>query len=154
MERGDAVTGLRCCDEALALAPLPWDLAMTRAVRGFGRIKAGDLDGGMAELQEALDWLGRSQLRYQRARFALWLAEGHLRGGEPSRARAISQEVSEFEFHISPVCNSSRPQTGRGTRGTSSSSRRTRSGSVVRRCGLSTASATSGMTPSCQRRIS
>ncbi len=28
--------------------------------------------------------------------------------------RAISQEITEFEFHISPASSSSRPQTGRG----------------------------------------
>jgi hypothetical protein len=31
---------------------------------------------------------------------------------------AISQDVTEFEFHISPVSSSSRPQTGVGTDGT------------------------------------
>ena len=46
--------------------------------------------------------------------------------------RVISQEMSEFEFHISPVRSSSRPQTGVGTWGTSSSSRRARSASALR----------------------
>ena len=41
-----------------------------------------------------------------------------------SPLRTISHEVSEFEFHISPARNSSRPQTGVGTSGTSSSRRR------------------------------
>jgi Domain of unknown function (DUF3459) len=71
-----------------------------------------------------------------------------------SPVRAISQEMIEFEFHISPARSSSRPQTGVGTSGTSSSSRRARSGSSLRRCGLSTASPRSGMTPSRQRRTS
>ena len=31
--------------------------------------------------------------------------------------RASSQEVTEFEFHISPASSSSRPQTGVGTCG-------------------------------------
>ena len=71
-----------------------------------------------------------------------------------SPLRAISHEFSEFEFHISPAPSSSRPQTGVGTCGTSSSSRRAQSGSSLRRCGLSTDSATSGMMPSRQRRTS
>ena len=93
VERGDVEGGLRCCEEALALSPIPFDLAMTRAVRGYGRVKAGNTAGGMAELREALEWLERSHLRYQRARFALWLADGHLRAGEPSRARGVIEEV-------------------------------------------------------------
>jgi hypothetical protein len=40
-----------------------------------------------------------------------------------SLLRTISHEISEFEFHISPAPSSSRPQTGVGTCGTSSSSR-------------------------------
>jgi hypothetical protein len=64
----------------------------------------------------------------------------------------MSQEMIEFKFHISPAPSSSRPQTCVGTSGTSLSSCRARSGSLLRRCGLSTASATSGMTPSRQRR--
>ena len=50
--------------------------------------------------------------------------------------------------------SSSRPHTGVGTCGTSSRSRRAQSGSSLSRRGLSTASATSGMTPSRQRRTS
>jgi class 3 adenylate cyclase/tetratricopeptide (TPR) repeat protein len=96
VERGDVESGLRCCEEALALAPTPFDLAMTRSVRGYGRVKAGDTKGGLAELQEALAWLERSRLRYQRARFALWLAEGHLREGEASRAREVIEDVLEI----------------------------------------------------------
>ena len=63
-----------------------------------------------------------------------------------SLVQAINQEMIEFEFHISPAPSSSRPQTGVGTRGTSSSSSRACWTSSLRRCGLSTASATSGMT--------
>ena len=62
-----------------------------------------------------------------------------------SPLRAISQEIREFEFHISPAPSSSRPHTGVGASGTSSSSRRAQSGSSLRRRGLSTASARSGM---------
>ena len=38
--------------------------------------------------------------------------------------RAITHAITEFEFHISPVPSSSRPHTGVGTRGTTSSTRR------------------------------
>ena len=41
-----------------------------------------------------------------------------------SPLRTMSQEMTEFEFHISPAWSSSRPQTGVGTCGTSSSIRR------------------------------
>ena len=40
-----------------------------------------------------------------------------------SRLRTISQEVKELEFHMSPVCVSSRPQTSAGTVGTRSRTR-------------------------------
>jgi hypothetical protein len=67
---------------------------------------------------------------------------------------AMSHAITEFEFHISPARDSSRPHVSVGTRGTSSSSRRARTASVVRRDGLSTASPTSGIEPFCQRRTS
>ncbi len=68
--------------------------------------------------------------------------------------RAMSQQMIELEFHISPAPSSSRPHTAVGTRGARSSTRCARRGSSVSRCGLSTASAASGMTPSRQRRTS
>ena len=79
--------------------------------------------------------------------------------GEPDRLdteplRAISHEITEFEFHISPAPSSSRPQTGCGHLRYELEQLRAQAGSVLRRSGLSTASAASGMTPSRQRRIS
>ena len=68
--------------------------------------------------------------------------------------RAITHAMTEFEFHISPVLSSSRPHTGVGTRGTTSSTRLARCSSSLSRLGLSTASATSGMWPPRQSRIS
>ena len=68
--------------------------------------------------------------------------------------RASTHAITEFEFHISPVCSSSRPQTGVGTCGTASSTRRAQPSSLLSRCGLSTASATSGIRPPRQTRIS
>ena len=49
--------------------------------------------------------------------------------------RAISQEISEFEFHISPACSSSRPQTNVGTHGTASRTRLATAGSSDSRLG-------------------
>jgi hypothetical protein len=48
-------------------------------------------------------------------------------------AVASAQATIEFEFHMSPVANSSRPQTGRGTRGSASSSARATTGSSLSR---------------------
>jgi hypothetical protein len=68
--------------------------------------------------------------------------------------RAITHAITEFEFHISPVPSSSRPHTGVGTHGTTSSKRRANCSLSLRRLGLATASATSGMWPPGQSRIS
>jgi EAL domain len=50
-------------------------------------------------------------------------------------AVAISHAITEFEFHISPAFNSSRPHTGVGTVATRSSSRPATMGSLVSRRG-------------------
>ena len=68
--------------------------------------------------------------------------------------RVISHEITEFEFHISPVPSSSRPHTGVGRSAALCHSRRATSGSSVSLRGLSTASAMSAITPSRQRRTS
>jgi hypothetical protein len=78
-------------------------------------------------------------------------------GSNPSvsmPARARSHEISEFEFHISPVRSSSRPHTGVGTEGARSRTRCARTMSVATRTGPDTAWARSGMEPPRQRRIS
>jgi hypothetical protein len=78
-------------------------------------------------------------------------------GSNPSvsmPARARSHEISEFEFHISPVRSSSRPHTGVGTEGARSRTRCARTTSVATRTGPDTAWARSGMEPPRQRRIS
>ncbi len=59
---------MQCCNEALALGPLPFDAAMAKAVRGYGEIKAGRLDDGIADLSEAVAWFENSRLRYTHAR--------------------------------------------------------------------------------------
>jgi hypothetical protein len=83
------------CDEALALGPLPYDAAMTKAVRGYGEIKAGQLDAGISDLSEAVGWFANSGLRYTLQRYVLWLAEGHLRRGDRAAGRALVQDVLE-----------------------------------------------------------
>jgi tetratricopeptide (TPR) repeat protein len=96
IQRGDAATGIRCCDEALALGPIPFDAAMARAAKGYGLIKAGQEAAGTALLAEAVAWLGESRLQLTRAQFALCLADGYLRQGERSRGRAIVEEVLQI----------------------------------------------------------
>jgi tetratricopeptide (TPR) repeat protein len=93
IQRGDAETGIRCCDEALALGPIPFDAAMAKASKGYGLIKAGELAAGVALLEEAVAWLDKSHLQLTRSQFALCLGDGYLRQGEGARARAIVEEI-------------------------------------------------------------
>jgi class 3 adenylate cyclase/tetratricopeptide (TPR) repeat protein len=93
IQRGDPEAGLRCCDEALALSPIPFDAAMVGAVRGYGLIKMQQIDAGIAELTKALEWLERSHLGHFRWLYGYWLVEGYLRRGERSRARALITEI-------------------------------------------------------------
>ena len=93
IQRGDADPGLRCCEEARALSPIPFDAAMIQAVAGYGRIKAGDVAGGTAEVAAAVGWFERSQLHYTRSLFSLWLAEGHLALGQAAEARRVLEVV-------------------------------------------------------------
>jgi class 3 adenylate cyclase/tetratricopeptide (TPR) repeat protein len=93
VQQGDLEGGFECCNEALALAPIPYDVAMARAVRGYGEIKAGRLDAGMAELREAAEWFESAHLRHSHLRLDLWLAEGHLFRGDRARARPLIEEV-------------------------------------------------------------
>ena len=51
---GDADAGRRWCEEALALSPIPFDAANIKAVKGYGLMKAGQTEAGIAELSEAL----------------------------------------------------------------------------------------------------
>ena len=63
-----------------------------------------------------------------------------------SPLRAITQAITEFEFHISPVAELiAPPDRESGPVATTSSTRRAQPSSSVSRRGLSTASATSGM---------
>jgi tetratricopeptide (TPR) repeat protein len=66
---------------------------MARAVRGYGQIKLGRLDAGIADLEEALAWLAQLRLRYTYARYGVWLAEGHLRRGDREAARDLIEDL-------------------------------------------------------------
>src|SRR5262249_50682583 len=96
VQRGDIETGLRCYEEALALAPIPFDRAMVRAGQAYGLVKAGRVAAGVEQLAEAVEWFERSNLRYTRCSWALRLAEGHLALGDGARARALVEEVLAF----------------------------------------------------------
>ena len=91
--RGDPASGLRCCEEALALSPPPFDAFMARAMRGRGRVMVGDVAGGLAEMEEAAEWFERSQLRYTHAVFGTRLCESYVRLGDFARARSASRNV-------------------------------------------------------------
>lgn len=91
--RGDVERGLQCCDEALALAPIPRDAAWARVVRGYGKIKSGQLDDGVPELKEALAWFETSNMRWTYVIGAVWLAEGYLGRGDRASARPLIDHV-------------------------------------------------------------
>ena len=93
IQQGDLERGFECCSKAFALAPTPYDIAMARAVRGYGKIKAGRVDDGMAELKEAPAWFESAHLRHSNLRLDLWLAEGHLFGGDRASARPLIEGV-------------------------------------------------------------
>jgi class 3 adenylate cyclase/tetratricopeptide (TPR) repeat protein len=93
IQQGDVERGLECCDEALALAPLPRDAAWARVIIGYGKLKAGRLDEGIAELSEGLAWFESSHMRWTHTIGAVWLAEGYLRRGDRAGARPLIERV-------------------------------------------------------------
>lgn len=91
--RGDFERGIECCDQALALGPIARDAAWARVVRGYGKIKAGRADDGIAELNEALAWFERSHMRWTQVLVAARLAEGYLQRGDPASARPLVDQL-------------------------------------------------------------
>ena len=87
--QGDCQQGLQYLDEALALGALPFDAAMAKAVRGYGKIKLGQVDSGIADLTESVAWFEKSRLRYTYLRYVLLLAEGYLRRGDRTNCRPL-----------------------------------------------------------------
>jgi hypothetical protein len=68
---------------------------MAKAVRGYGKIKLGLVDSGIADLSEAVTWFANSRLRYTHARYSLLLVEGHLRRGDRAVARPLIESLIE-----------------------------------------------------------
>ena len=95
ISRGNPEQGIQCCNEALALVPIPRDAVWAKAVRSYGMIKAGQVDDGIAELKEALAWYESSHMRWTYVIGAGWLAEGYLRRGDPASARPLIDDVLE-----------------------------------------------------------
>jgi class 3 adenylate cyclase/tetratricopeptide (TPR) repeat protein len=93
IQQGQVSAGLGRCEEALALSPTPYDTAAVRGIRAYGLIKAGRLGEGIGELKDVLDWYARSNLRFTRYQFMLWLGEGYLATGEVELARSVAEEV-------------------------------------------------------------
>jgi len=93
--QGNLERGLQCCNEALELGPLPFDAAMAKGIRGYGEIKSGRVDAGIADLIESVAWLKSFRLRYTHAHYALRLAEGYLRRGDHAIARPLIENVLE-----------------------------------------------------------
>ena len=62
---------------------------MAKSVRGYGKIKLGLVDAGIADLSETVSWFEKSRLRYTHGRFSLFLAEGFLRRGDRIAARPL-----------------------------------------------------------------
>jgi tetratricopeptide (TPR) repeat protein len=93
IQQGDLERGLKCCNDALALAPILRDAMMAKAAVGYAHIKAGRVGTGVAQLDEVVAWFRRSDHRYAFLRYALWLAEGYLRLGDPASARPLIDDV-------------------------------------------------------------
>jgi class 3 adenylate cyclase/tetratricopeptide (TPR) repeat protein len=92
IQRGDLQQGLRCCDEALALGPIPRDVSLSKAIRGYAEVKAGRIEAGITELSEALAWFKSAQMHYTYLRYALWLVEGYLHKDDRANAYALIEE--------------------------------------------------------------
>ena len=93
IQQGDPETGVRCCQKALELAPSPVDAAMAKAAQGYGLVRLGQLQAGIAQLSEAVAWFDKSNLRLTRSAFGVWLGDSYLLQGEPARARTVLEEV-------------------------------------------------------------
>jgi tetratricopeptide (TPR) repeat protein len=93
IERGDDEAGVRCCQEALALSPSPVDAAMARAAQGYGMVRLGQVETGIAQLAEAVAWFDRSGLTASHCSFGVLLADSYLVQGEPARACPVLEHI-------------------------------------------------------------
>ena len=62
-------------------------------ILGYGKIKSGRLDEGIAELSEGLAWFESSHRRWTHTIGAVWLAEGYLHRGDRVVARPLIERV-------------------------------------------------------------
>jgi hypothetical protein len=60
-------------------------------LRGYGLIKAGQIEAGIAELLEVVAWFESSRRSHLRLFATLWLAEGHLALGDRASARPLAE---------------------------------------------------------------
>ena len=93
IQKGEVAAGLERCEEAQALSPTPYDAAALRGVRAYGLLKVGRLAEAIGELRDTLDWYARSNLRFTRYQFMLWLGEAYLVAGDRELARSAAEEV-------------------------------------------------------------
>jgi class 3 adenylate cyclase/tetratricopeptide (TPR) repeat protein len=93
VQQGDLKRALEYCHNALTLEPIPRDAMMAKAAIAYAEIKAGRVDAGIAQLSEVVAWFRQSDHRYAYLRYALWLAEGYLCGGDCDSAQALTDEV-------------------------------------------------------------
>ena len=66
---------------------------MAKVFRGYGQIRAGRFDAGIADLTEAIAWFDQSRLHHVRVAPALRLAEGYLLRGDLGAARMLIDDV-------------------------------------------------------------
>ena len=60
--RGAVEMGRQLLRAGVGSLPAPFDATMVRAMCGYASIKAGDVEAGVAEMEKAVEWFGRSQL--------------------------------------------------------------------------------------------
>src|SRR5438045_6317305 len=68
-------------------------MAFAKTVRGYGRIKSGEIEAGIGDLIEAVLWFDKSHLQYVRVVPALRLAEGYIQRGDHSVALPLIDQV-------------------------------------------------------------
>jgi AAA ATPase-like protein/adenylate/guanylate cyclase family protein len=91
IQRGHVERGLRACQQAAALSAGPFDAMMLKAMGAAGRMKTSDVEGGVAELAEAVTWFEPSGLQYTHAVCGLRLADSYRHLGDRARARALAR---------------------------------------------------------------
>ena len=93
IQLGDTAGGIEYCDAALAIKTIPFDVATARALRGYGLVKSGQIEAGIAELQDGAAWFRTSRLSHMRLLTTLRLAESHLLRSEHTDARLLAEDV-------------------------------------------------------------